>query len=188
MERHLLVVLFGDVSRATLEAAVEAADPGTGISVYIVSPSPVGALDWLATDARRADGEAAARVLEAEWLLEGVGELGGEVGDRDAVLAVQDVLERFPADEIALVGSGAVDPQLLAALRALGPPVTLHGLSEGSRSLGSALRSLSHGMTSGRSDATPFVAFLAANLGFLALALAISIVVGLVIWLADAFA
>ena len=113
MARLLLVLLEG-VSRAELERAVTESGRKGG-SVYIVAPSRVGALEWLATDEDRARGAAAARVLEAEWLLDGVAEVGGEAGEADVVLAVRDALEHFPADEIVLVGQGAVDGPLVWA-------------------------------------------------------------------------
>ena len=76
------------------------------MAVYIVAPSDVNALDWLATDEGQANREAATRVLAAEWLLDGISELGGEAGDADPVLAITDALQRFPADEIVVVGNG----------------------------------------------------------------------------------
>jgi len=152
-------------------------------SVYIVAPSHPGPLEWLASDEVRAHGEASARVLEAEWLLAGVAELGGEAGVSDPVLAVADALERFAADEIVLVGSGLVDPSLLASLRSFGLPVSLHGLRAGPRGVRSRARGVVRGLTSGRSAATPFAAFVAANLGLLLLAICGSLLVALVVWL-----
>jgi hypothetical protein len=86
-------------------------------------------LEWLATDEDRAQSEAGARVLEAEWLLADAGEVAGEAGEPDPVLAVSDALRRFPADEIVPVASGALDATLLWSLRSLGPPVTWSGLT-----------------------------------------------------------
>jgi hypothetical protein len=181
----LLVVLLEGVSRAELERAV-AASADEVESVFIVAPIHVSALDWLATDEARARGAAAARVLEAEWLLEGVAELGGEAGEADPVLAVGDALGRFPADEIVLVGHGAVDGALVSSLRGFGLPLRLSGVSPAAAGIGSRARGLLSALRSGRSAGTPFAAFVVANLGLLLLALVASLLVGLVVWLVGA--
>ena len=185
MTRQLLVVLFDGASRVELEAAVAGSDEGDA-AVYIVAPTHVGPLEWLATDESRAQGEAAARVLEAEWLLAGVSELGGEAGESDPVVAVGDALERFAADEIVLVGSGEVDSSFLSSLRVFGLPVTLSGVTLVPSSVGSRARARVRGLTSGRSAATPFAAFLAANLGLLMIAVLGVLIVALVVWLIGA--
>jgi hypothetical protein len=179
---RLLILLLDGASRAGLEAAVE--ERGSGHpSIYVVAPARVGALDWLATDEERAQGEAGARVLEAEWLLAGFGEVGGEAGEADPVLAVEDALRRFDADEIVVVGSGAVDAELLASLRRLGPPVSSGDLVVSPVSLGSRLRSAGRGLSSGRSTGTPFVAFVGANLGLLLFSLVIALIGAAIVWL-----
>lgn len=182
MGRHL-VVLMGAVSRDELETAV-ASDAGA-VSIYVVAPSHVGPLEWLATDEERAHGEAAARVLEAEWLLEGVAETGGEAGEPDPVVAVGDALEHFPADDIVLVGGGTIDTALLASLRGFGLPVRLSGVRLVEASARSRARGLIRSLGSGRSAATPFVAFVGANLGLLALAVLGSLLVALIVWLVE---
>jgi hypothetical protein len=180
---HLLVVLTGSVSREQLEEAIgpDVADT----SVYVVAPSRVGPLEWLATDEGRARGEAAARVLEAEWLLAGTSEVGGEAGEADAAVAVADALKHFPADEIVLVGDGSVDAGLLASLRALGPPVRLSGVALEPTSLRTRARAGLRGLTSGRSAATPLAAFVAANVGLLVIALLGSLLAALIVWLVE---
>jgi len=182
MGRRLLVLLLDVASREELDGVVAEADADE-VSVYIVAPSHVGPLEWLATDEERAHGEASARVLEAEWLLAGAAELGGEAAVSDPVLAVADALKRFAADEIVLVGSGTVDPLLLSSLRSFGLPISLHGVRPGPRNARSRARGIVRGLTSGRSSATPFVAFLAANLGLLALAILGSLLVAVIVWL-----
>ena len=135
MGRQLLILLLGDATEAELETAVEAHGDGYP-SVYVVAPAHVKALEWLATDEARAHGEAGARALEAEWLLAGSAEIGGgEPGSSDPVQAVADALERFPADEIVVVGSGEIDPHLLPALAELGPPGELERHHRPSREL-----------------------------------------------------
>jgi hypothetical protein len=185
VSQRLLVLLYGDASPAVLQAAVaESADPEP--SVYLVAASRVGPLDWLATDEGRARDEAAARVLEAEWLLAGQAELGGGAGDVDPVLAVRDALEHFAADEILVVGSGRIDYALLTALEALGPPLRLHGVTVAAPARGDRLRALARSLLGGRSAATPLVALIAWNVGLLIVILVCSGVALLVLWLLGA--
>jgi hypothetical protein len=178
-------LLLDAVSRRELEAAVDAYGDGYP-SLYVVAPAHVGPLEWLATDERRAQGEAGARVLEAEWLLAGVGEVGGESGNADPVQAVEDALKRFDADEVVIVGRGALNPELLDALRQLGPPVVWSGLTLRTPSLRTRTREAVRAMGSGRSGGTPAVAFVGANLGLLLIGVVIAAVAMLIVWLAGA--
>ena len=182
MPSHLLVLLLDGASRDELEAVL-AAHSDERPTVFVVAPRHVGALDWLATDERRADDAASVRALEAEWLLAGEAELGGSSGDADPLLAVRDALVHFPADELVVVGGGAIDPALLASLRGFGLPLSLYGLVAATRSWRGRLRALGAGLTSGRSAATPFVAMVAANLGLLALLVLGSLLVAIIVWL-----
>jgi hypothetical protein len=184
MSHRLLLLLLDSVSREELAAAVSVPE-GEVEAVYIVVPAEVGPLDWLATDERHAHGQAAARVLEAEWLLAGVAEIGGAAGESDPVVAVRDALEKFPADEIVVVGHGEVDASLLASLRSLGLPVSLSGVWPGLPGPRGSLRELVRGLRSGRSSATPWVAFALANLGLLLIGVVISLLVVLVVWLIE---
>jgi hypothetical protein len=182
MTRRLMVVLLDAASRAELEAAI--ADEGDGSpSIYVVAPSHVGPLEWLATDEDRAHGEAGARAIEAEWLLADAGDVAGEVGDPDPVLAVEDALRRFPADEIVVVGN-ALDASLLSSLRSFRLPVTWTGLSLSPATRRTRTREMIRALASGRSDGTPFVAFVGANLGLLLIAVAASLLALLLIWVA----
>ncbi len=182
-----MILLLGDATEADLEAAVE--EHGDGFpSVYVVAPARVKALDWLATDEARATGEADVRALEAEWLLAGQAEIGGgEAGNVDPVQAVEDALDRFHADEIVVVGSGELDPHLVPALSAFAVPVSTYGLEVTPQSWRTRLRATSRGIASGRNESTPWVAFVAANLGLLLIAVAIAAVGMFGVWLAGRF-
>jgi hypothetical protein len=182
MPRRLLLVLLDGASRTELEAAIGPYDD-VPLTIHVVVPAHVGPLEWLATDETRARSEAGARVLEAEWLLADAGQVGGETGEADPVLAVEDALRRFPADEIVAVGRGDLDEPLLQALRSFGIPVTWTGLSLRDAGVRARERAAIRSLTSGRSMATPFVAFIAANLGFLLLAAVASLVAVLIVWL-----
>ena len=175
-----MILLLDEVTRAELETAIH--DDGFP-SVYIVAPAQVGPLEWLATDERRAQGEAEARVLEAEWLLAGSAAVGGESGNPDPVQAVEDALDRFPADEVVVVGHGMLDEELLTGLRGLGVPVTWSGLTLQEPSLRSRWRATTRSLASGRSTGTPWVAFIGANLGLLLIGVVIAIVASLIVWL-----
>jgi hypothetical protein len=179
--RNLLVVLLDDPSLSELHAVV-AEHGGERPNVYAVAPAHVGPLHWLATDEQAAREEAGARVLEAEWILSDEAAVGGEAGDADPTLAVEDALRRFAADEILLVGSSP-DGGLQASLEGLGVPITWVTASPPGSGSRSRLRATVRGLTSGRSGATPFVAFVSANLALLLIGLAITLVVGLIVWL-----
>ena len=177
---NLLVVLLNDVPPDELRAAVESRNDGSGVpSVYVVAPMDVGPLDWLATDEGAARDKASVRALEAEWIL-GSEAVGGEAGETDPTLAIEDALRRFPADEILLVG-GPPDDGLVASLAELGLPVVWAGETRPG-----GMRGVVRGLTSGRSAATPFVAFVGANLALLALGLLLTLIVGVIVWLAGA--
>jgi hypothetical protein len=182
MGGRLLILLLDGATRDELETAVE--EHGDGYpTIYVVAPANVGTLDWLATDERRAHGEAGARVLEAEWLLEGSGEVSGEAGESDPVLAVEDALRHFEADEIVVVGAGGVDEDLLSSLRETGLPVGTSGLDVQPSTIRTRTRSTARALRSGRSAGTPWVAFIGANLGLLLIGVVISLVGMAIVWL-----
>jgi hypothetical protein len=174
-----MILLLDEVSRDELEAAI-GEDDGFP-SVYVVAPAHVGPLEWLATDEGRAHTEAEARVLEAEWLLAGSAAVGGESGNPDPVQAVEDALDRFPADEVVVVGHGSLDEELLTGLRDLGVPVTWSGLHLEQPSFGSRARNTMRELGSGRSGATPWVAFVGANLGLLLIGVVIAVISTLIV-------
>lgn len=123
------------------------------------------------------------QALEAEWILSGEAAVGGEAGEADPTLAVEDAVRRFPADEILLVGGGATDSSLQASLRRLGAPTTWVGQPTSAGGNRGRLRDAVRGLASGRSSATPFVAFAGANLALLLIGLLITLVVALIVWL-----
>ena len=174
-----MILLLDEVSREELVTAIGDAGFPT---VYIVATAQVGPLEWLATDERRAQGEAEARVLAAEWLLAGSAAVGGESGNPDPVQAVEDALDGFPADEVVIVGHGALDEELLTGLRSLGVPVTWRGLRLQVPSFRSRWRHRMRTLGSGRSEGTPWVAFVGANLGLLLIGVVIALIASLIVW------
>jgi len=179
--RNLLVVLLNDASLTELRSAVE--ELGDGLpNVYVVAPAHIGPLHWLATDEQAAREEAGVRALEAEWMLSDEAAVGGEAGEADPTLAIEDALRRFPADEILLVGGSAADSSLQSSLGRLRVPISWVGRSPGPGSQRSRLREAVRGLSSGRSSATPFIAFAGANLALLLIGLLITLVVALIVW------
>jgi hypothetical protein len=177
MARRILVLLLDDQSREELQEAV--VDEGDGRpQVRVVAPIQIGPLEWLATDEDAARAEAAARALATEWTLAEAAQVEGGEGEFDPELAVEDALRTFPADEIFLVGG---DRQLARSLRRFRLPVRRLG-GERQRANG-RLRQLALEFAVGRSRATPFLAFAAANLALLVLAALITLVVLLVLFL-----
>jgi hypothetical protein len=179
--RNLLVVLFEDATRPELRKAI--AERGDGPPhVRVVAPTRAGLLAWLATDEDRARSEAEVRALESEWILSDEAEVEGQAGDVDPVIAVEDALRSFDADEILLVGGAAEDGGLEASLRRFGVPVSRLDPSVPVRRR-SQVREFARGIRSGRSQATPFVLFASVNLTLLVLAALITLVVILIVWL-----
>jgi hypothetical protein len=178
---NLLVVLLAGGSEARLREAIARRGDAT-TRVHVVAPAHVSALHWLATDEDEARAEADARALAAEWTLAEDAEVEGEGGDVDAVQAVEDALRSFAADEILVVAGPDEDGGLEESLRAFGVPVTRLGGSLPVRRRDRA-REQARRIVYGRSRATPFVFFAGVNLTLLLLAVLISLVVVLVVWL-----
>ena len=176
-ERNLLVLLLEEGHESQLQDALAKRGDGT-LSVRVVAPAHVTPIQWLATDEDAARIEAEGRVLQTEWALRDEAEVEGEA---DPVLAVEDALRTFPADEILLVGGGARDGGVERSLRELGLPVSRLAVGEqvrARRPLREAVRALARGET----RATPFVLFAGVNLALLALAALISAVVLVVLF------
>jgi hypothetical protein len=117
--RNVLLVVLEPVPDEQVRAAVHA--HGDDVTVHVVAPAAHSSmLQWLTgadDDARAEADELAAEAAEAVDA-----EVETEVGDRDPLLAVEDALALFPADEIVLAGEMDADTE--AALRGLGLPVS----------------------------------------------------------------
>jgi hypothetical protein len=180
--RNLLVVLLDGASETELREAVEER-AGERLNVRLVAPTSVGPLAWLATDEDAARRAADVRALAAEWSLAGSVEAHGEAGDVDPVLAVEDALHDYAADEILIAGGARSNGVLEASLRRFELPVSrLGGPAPRPRLLG--LRETARALVGGRSQATPFVLFAGVNLAMAAFAALVAAVVALVLWLA----
>ncbi len=112
--RNVLLVALEPVAEDELKRAIERRKRDADVDVHVVAPaSNIGTFKWLAGDEDEARAEAeeladrAAQAVDAE--------VETEVGDRDPLLAVEDALVEFPADEILLAGHA--DEKDEAALR-----------------------------------------------------------------------
>jgi hypothetical protein len=103
------------------------------------------------------------------------------------VQAVEDALDRFPADEVVVVGHGTLDEELLTGIRRFGVPVTWSGLTLQEPSFRSRARETMRSLGSGRSGGTPWVAFVGANLGLVLIGVVIALIASLLVWLIRAF-
>ena len=177
--RNLLVLLVGDESTERLREAV-AALSATPLRVQVVAPAIVRPLDWLATADDAAHRRAEVRALEAEWTLAEQAEVTAAAGDVDPVQAVEDALRDFPADEILVAGE-AEDEDLAEELARFGLPVVR--IAGGRRSRRAPLSRGLHKLAGGRANSTPFVLFLGVNGALLVLALFLSLVAVVVLWL-----
>lgn len=178
--RNLLVLLLEEGHEAQLQHALAARGDGTP-SVRLVAPAHVSAAQWLATDEDAARIEAETRLLQTEWALRDEAEVEGEAGEADPVLAVEDALRTFPADEIVIVGGGGEDGGVERSLRELGLPVSRVPAGEPVRARRHRRETI-RALARGKNKATPFVLFAGVNVALLALAALISVVVLLVLF------
>src|SRR5919109_1509498 len=108
--RNVLVVAFDAVSDDEVRRAIEARQQVDDVSVLVVAPAAgVGPLRWLTGDEDEARAEAAEVAGRAAEAIDA--EVQTEVGDSDPLLAVEDALRSFPADEIVLAGNAGDDTE-----------------------------------------------------------------------------
>jgi hypothetical protein len=120
-EKNVLVVALDSVADDQLRSAIEARKEGADVRVHVVAPAAsVGRLAALtgAVDKARAEAEElAGRTADAVDV-----EVETEVGDRDPLVAVEDALRTFPADEILVAGTADADME--AELQRFGLPIS----------------------------------------------------------------
>ena len=182
VERNLLVVVVDDGFDVPLRRLVERRGDDRQ-RVHVVAPARVSALQWLATDEDEARAEADRRAFETEWSLDAYAEVQGAGGDPDPVLAVEDALHTFPADEIVLVQKPENETGLEVSLRRFGLPVErvprLAHEPEPKPGL-----ELARSLSAGRNPATPLVVFAGVNLFLLALGALIAVAIVVAVLLA----
>jgi hypothetical protein len=181
-QRNVLLVALEPVSEDEIRTAVATRKDGADVNVHVVAPAThVGTFQWLTgaeDDARAEAAELADRTAHAVDA-----EVDTEVGERDPILAVEDALALFPADEILVAGTA--DEKTEAGLRSLGLPISRVG---GGGELGgneatgadAIARDVAHGQASG----TPFVVVATVGAILFALIALLSLIAFLAFWLA----
>ena len=181
MTRNVLVVALDDVSDEKMRKAIETRNEVADVNVLVVAPTPsVGPLQWLtgAEDDARAEAEQlanrAAEAVDAD--------VQTEVGDRDPLLAVEDALRSFHADEIVLAGSAGAETE--AALRRFHLPISrLDGARQATGEEAGDVETVAREVARGRGSYTP-VLLLAIVLGVVAAAIVvISLIAYFAVWL-----
>jgi hypothetical protein len=181
--RNVLLVALDPISEEQVRSAIEARQEADDVTVRVVAPaSNIGPLQWLMgdEDEARADAEdradQTAGAIEAE---EPVEEVDTQVGDRDPLVAVEDALADFAADEIVL--AGPADAKTEARLLRFGLPVER---LEGGADAGSTdAEELASDVARGRSAKTPLVVITGVGVVVLGAAALLSLLLFLVLWL-----
>lgn len=180
--RNVLLVALEPVPDEQLKRAIEKRKEGADVNVHVVAPaSHIGTLQWLAGDEDDARAEAEELAERTAHAVDA--EVETEVGDRDPLLAVEDALVEFPADEILLAGHA--DEKEEAELRRFGLPISrLEDGREIPSEEPTGPEGVAHDLTHGSRPETPFVILgvvAAVLFGVIAL---ISVIAFLVYWLA----
>jgi hypothetical protein len=181
MTRNLLILALDPVPDEKIQKAVESRKDAEDVSVHVVAPAAgVGPLQWLTgaeDDARAEADRLAARTADAVDV-----DVETEVGEHDPLLAVEDALRVFPADEILVAGSA--DDKAEAALRRLGVPISR--LEGGEQLVGeeaNGAEALARDVAQGRTAETPVVVLSAVSAVILVAVVAIGLIAFLVFWL-----
>jgi hypothetical protein len=182
--RNILLVVLDPVPGEEIRATVQAHKAQDDVAVHVVAPAVnAGMLQWLTGDDDEARAAAAELATETVEALEAAdADVEAEVGDRDPLLAVEDALSMFPADEIVLAGAASEETE--AALRGLGLPVSrlngghVHGGDETDG------EGVVRGVARGDNPKTPFILLGAVGGVVLGAIAFISVITLLIVWLA----
>jgi hypothetical protein len=180
--RNVLLLALDSVPEEEVRDAIAERDENADVNVHVVAPAThIGTFQWLTGEEDEARAEAAEL---ADRTAESVdAEVETEVGERDPVLAVEDALALFPADEILVVGT--TDEKTEERLRRLGLPVSRVG---GGGKVGGEeetdAEAVARGVAQGRRQETPFVIVGTVGALILGVVALISVVAFLVFWLA----
>ena len=144
MPRRVIVVPTASVSDTLLQTVVWA-HAGQDAEIHVVAPaSNISRLDWLtnAEDEARGDASVLAESTADATPTENV---EASVGDSDPLLAIEDALRTFPADELINItrpdesaiwlGGAVVEEEAEASLRAPGHPSCRWTAGQGTRAL-----------------------------------------------------
>ena len=180
MSRNVLLVTLDPGSEEEIKAAIESRHNVDEVNVRVVAPaSSMGALQWLMGDEDDARAEAEEVAVHAADAVEADVPTETEVGDRDPLVAVEDALADFPADEIVVAGHP--DEKTDARLRRFGLPVErLDAADAGGTSGG---EEFARDLARGRRATTPLVVIAAVGAVVLGAAALLSLLLFLVSWL-----
>jgi hypothetical protein len=180
--RNVLLVALDPVLEDQVRTAIAERTEDEDVIVHVVAPvANVGKFQWLTG----ADDEARAEAAElADRTAEAVeAEVETEVGERDPLLAVEDALALFPADEILVAGTA--DEKTEAGLRRLGLPISRVGRGgEVGGEAPTGAESYARDVAQGQRDETPFVIIGTVAAILFALIALISLIAFLAFWLA----
>ena len=99
MAQKILAVVSEPISGDALRSAI-GGDPSDS-EVLVVAPALTGKLRWVLADPDKAIGRADAVQEETVERLDDEGiDAAGDTGEADPLLAVQDALQTFPADQL----------------------------------------------------------------------------------------
>jgi hypothetical protein len=180
--RNVLLVALQPVPPDEVRTAIAKRNEYEDVNVHVVAPAThIGRFQWLtgATDEARADAaELANHTAEA---VDARAET--EVGERDPLLAVEDALALFPADEILVAGTA--DEKTEAGLRHLDLPIFRVGGGGGvDDEPATGGDSYARDLAKGQREETPFVIVGTVAAILFALIALISVIAFLAVWLA----
>jgi hypothetical protein len=179
--RNVLLVALDPLSEEEIRDAIAARQAADDVTVHVVAPAAnIGPLQWLMGDEDEARAEAEELADQAADAVEPEVPTETEVGDRDPLVAVEDALADFPADEIVL--AGPADEKTEAQLRRFGLPVErLDGGDDGAT--GTGTEEFARDVARGRSSKTPLVVITGVGVVVLGAAAVLSLLLFLVLWL-----
>lgn len=183
--RNVLVVALEPVPEDELRRAIEKRKQNGDMHVHVVAPTHIGTLQWLAGDEDDARAEAEELAERVAHAVEPAAEVDAEVGERDPLLAVEDALAQFPADEILVAGH--TDEKSEAELRRFGLPVSridVHEVGEIPSEEPAGPEAVAHELTHGERPETPFVILGVVGAVLFGVIALISVIAFLVYWLA----
>jgi hypothetical protein len=176
--RNVLLVALDPVPEDEIRQAIDERNDGAQVNVHVVAPTAnASKFQWLTG----ADDEARAEAAElAEHTAEAVdAEVETEVGEHDPVLAVEDALALFPADEILVAGTP--DERTEAGLRRLGVPITKLGGGDAGDT--DVAEDYARDVAEGYAQETPFIVVGTVAAFIFAVIAVVSLISFLVFWL-----
>jgi hypothetical protein len=176
--RNVLLLVLEEVPEDEIRKAIT--DRGD-VHVHVVAPAThIGKFQWLTGEEDEARAEAEELADRTAHAVEA--DVETEVGERDPVLAVQDALALFSADEILVAGTA--DEKTEAALRELGLPISRVGVGgEVGGEEATGAEAVARGIAAGKREETPFVVVGTVGLIIFAVIALISVVAFLIFWL-----